>query len=402
MCPDNRTYVVYGATLGQGWQGVESLMSPDYESAGFQFQLDVELPIYVEYVVSNAPASCFPSLGTSYVPGTTNRFPAPELLQSQDPWFKTQTTNYHNQFKVVANGIGEDPYENDFSGYTPCPDNTGIASPQITPSSALGPLTTDGKLRVADIHGGTGRKTTIILERRVTNGECGEGASTKPWLLVAIILSWTNPGCELASDPDLIETPSLQTVLPGQICYQNASVICGTDGSRISVLCPKFVVEWPSADFAGTTPGIVDASDLSVFSQYFPIPRSSPTPLTFEWGGCGDDPPNWMYNISPYDGPQVEAADLSRMAAALQQRYKGAGKAGDTEGAAEILTWFGIASTGRHIIVGPDGDQLPEYAIVNMEQNRRAILDPYCYRRTASTASAASKISWTVAKQLYR
>jgi hypothetical protein len=70
MCPDNRTYVVYGATLGQGWQGVESLMSPDYETAGFQFQLDVELPIYVEYVVSNAPASCFPSLGDSYTPGT--------------------------------------------------------------------------------------------------------------------------------------------------------------------------------------------------------------------------------------------------------------------------------------------------------------------------------------------
>ena len=66
-----------------------------------------------------------------------------------------------------------------------------------------------------------------------------------------------------------------------------------------------------------------------------------------------------------------------------------------------ILTWFGIAATGGMIEVGPNGETLPEYAIVDPEQNRRAIQDPYGYQKV-NPAKMVEKIPWGHVKQLYR
>jgi hypothetical protein len=101
----------------------------------------------------------------------------------------------------------------------------------------------------------------------------------------------------------------------------------------------------------------------------------------------------------PFGGaPTIDATDLSLFTYYLGNSRCEPSKANPDERAA-ILRWFGIAATGQLLAVGPMS--LPEYAVVDREQNLRAIADPYGYRSNLNSA-AVKESSWGLVKQLYR
>src|SRR5678815_485073 len=95
-CPQQRTYVVYGARLGGDFP---KSITTGYDASSEQ-HLDGIYPIYVDLVLTNADASLFPN--TDVVHGNTRRFRSPQLLSTQTPWFM----GHSGEFVVVANGIG--------------------------------------------------------------------------------------------------------------------------------------------------------------------------------------------------------------------------------------------------------------------------------------------------------
>ena len=53
------------------------------------------------------------------------------------------------------------------------------------------------------------------------------------------------------------------------------------------------------------------------------------------------------------------------------------------------------------VAAGPNGEILPEYEVVDVEKNRRAIADPYGYRALIRS-DVAKEAPWGLVKQLFR
>jgi hypothetical protein len=94
----------------------------------------------------------------------------------------------------------------------------------------------------------------------------------------------------------------------------------------------------------------------------------------------------------------LDGSDLSHLASDLSKAC-GVSKSDDEESPEVILRWFGISRTGETAVIGPNGETGPEYAITDLQQNARAIQDPYGYR---SSIDAGPSIPWTAAKELFR
>lgn len=96
----------------------------------------------------------------------------------------------------------------------------------------------------------------------------------------------------------------------------------------------------------------------------------------------------------------IDQADLSALAADFGKQCTLLPKPGSASEMAAMLEWFGVASTGRMIVVGPQGETVPEYTIVDQAKNLRAMADPYGYKR--NLASSATQVPWSQVKELYR
>ena len=96
-----------------------------------------------------------------------------------------------------------------------------------------------------------------------------------------------------------------------------------------------------------------------------------------QWG-FGSEAKNYHVNVGMFGSSSalyIDAVDLAMMAVDLDVDDCTASKPGESD-KDKILAWFGIQATGGVIEVGPNGETLPEYAIVDIEQNQRAIADP--------------------------
>jgi hypothetical protein len=67
-----------------------------------------------------------------------------------------------------------------------------------------------------------------------------------------------------------------------------------------------------------------------------------------------------------------------------------------------LFAWFGIAATGGEVVAGPNGETLPEYAVVDRAKFDRALADPYGYLRNLSGTTTTQRLEWGRVKQLYR
>ena len=270
-------------------------------------------------------------------------------------------------------------------GYYTCQEGTGLEAP----AQSTYPLNADGKLRVTDIHGGVGSQTVIVMRA------CFEVGCEQ---LVYILVSWDHPGTRF--DDYLGDDVHLA---PEDVYYRAVRVESqrGIDEGIV----PVRIVEWVSSDIgipgqAGPSPRFVDAGDLAYFSTLLGDP--------IRWGfapGGGEDPansPTFQCDVNPFDSsPTIASGDLAifvnRVGTSCQLGKVGAG----TEFAA-ILDWFGIAQSGRLVVVGPNGETFPEYEVVDEEKNRRAIVDPYGYLDTMNSNAVAERVPWSLVKQFFR
>jgi hypothetical protein len=167
---------------------------------------------------------------------------------------------------------------------------------------------------------------------------------------------------------------------------------------RVRTWIPQLTVNWASCDFAAVTSslGSVDGSDLAFFSNYLGDPVT--------WG-FSVAPHNFEVNVNPYGTSWnfIDGSDLSIMATRLADDVCGLtpSKTGQVETAADILEWFGVGLTGGMVLGGPNGEMIPEYAVVDPDQNRRAIADPYGYRRETAS-SGTNGVTWGLVKTLFR
>jgi hypothetical protein len=74
------------------------------------------------------------------------------------------------------------------------------------------------------------------------------------------------------------------------------------------------------------------------------------------------------------------ATDLDNDRCTGPSKFAGGGSTAAESNKEKILSWFGIAATGEMVVGGPKGELIPGYEIVDGEQNRRAIADPYGWR----------------------
>ena len=266
-------------------------------------------------------------------------------------------------------------------------------------------LTSDGRLRVKDIHGGVGSNTTIILHREIAGQQVGCSGTPPPRYRVVLGLGWAQPGIW----PDRFNQEALRT--PGTT-YEDAKLYRWSTGTSSYIIrLDRRIVHWVSADVVPTTPGFVDSSDLAAFAAHMGEcvgwgPGSDCPPECSE--GC---PENYKFNLVPADDFQngivsrhIDASDLASIAADLGKHCGLTSKA-DGFTKEDILAWFGMLQTARTIDVA--GQPLPEIAIVDRTQMERAIADPYGYKNNpipkyTTAAPAAKRLAWTKVKNLFR
>jgi hypothetical protein len=135
-----------------------------------------------------------------------------------------------------------------------------------------------------------------------------------------------------------------------------------------------------STDVVGSdTLRVVEESDLAAVS--------AEVGNSVVWG-FGSDTRNYHVNVNMFgtSALYIDASDIAMMATDLNDDCTGSSKmtvgglaTGETR-KEKILEWFGIAPTGEMVVGGPGGKLIPGYEVVDWEQNRRAIADPYGWR----------------------
>ena len=361
--------VIVGLTLGNNWSGLETNIAADLNPQNQYEKLDVELPLYVSWIFDTSSSSgCYP------FPCQIN---PPQPITSF-PWF----SGHHAEFRVV--NIEQDLSSD--SEYKACAEGAGLEAP----TTLSYPLTADGKLRVTDIHGGFGTRTTIHLRLCVSAQDCEDQFE--------LAVGWNKPGRHyddyLGSEVDRA---------PGTV-YNRAFDVEINGGSILRGYIPVRIVDWISTDIGVTSgtdspsPRYVDAADVA----YWYAKCNPELGHQVRWGFPGETPPNnptFQCNVSPWSD-YIDGSDLSGFFGDVGKSCS-LGKVGDAEFAA-ILEWFGVAPTGRMVADGPNNENLlPEYEVVDWEKNRRAVADPYGYR-TQQNSATAKEAPWGLIKQLYR
>lgn len=366
--------VIVGVTLGNNWAGFPDVLMPNYKvpnTGDPRFRLDVDLPLYVNWIMDYDHAT---QTGTP-------QYVNPPVAITSYSWF----SGHHGEF-FVAQALVAGQW-NDF-GYHTCAQGDGLEAPvECTdgPCDVWGPfpMASDGKLRVNDVHGGIGRQTRIHLQRLADNQRESYN----------IILGWDHPGAwwDVYLDQG-------RELTPGMIRTDRFIVYHG--GAQVGSWYESRIVAWASADFGipfafstGPSPRVVDGSDLSLLSTMLG--------QTVRYGLNTESPPwspTWQCNVMPFDGaPTIDISDLTLFAYWLGNNSCELSKTSPDEKAA-ILSWFGIAPTGRLVEMG--GMSLPEYNVVDWEKNSRAVADPYGYRSNRNAAE--ENTSWGLVKERYR
>ena len=367
--------VVVGATLGSGWSAFPTTILTDLDPQMFYEELDVTMDLYVNWMLDTSDPT--------YNPGVPTSMPLPLRLFS---WF----SGHHSDFEAFVYQATEPPAE---WQYKTCPLGQGLEAPM--PGSF--PLTADGRLHLADIHGGFGSWTILeFVDCRPTQDdpECGE--------LYDIFVAWAPPGSHRTYYPD---RPAEDHDYPFPGMYPWWDTLWHGE-NRFDIFFEAPVVHWVSSDigeprvnFVGPSSREVDEDDLAYYSA-----RHG---QTLRWGLSTENPPNsptFQCDFAPYGEPQgnINASDLAMLAADMNEQCL-LSKPGTGNEVAAMLEWFGIAATGRMVDVGPPGHSMliPEYDIVDLERNRRAIADPSGFRRNLNS-SPAKVAPWGFVKELYR
>ena len=362
--------VIVGVTMSSGWFGFPNTMMPDYYPVYPYEMLYLELPLYVEWIIDWDHTGDLPS---------AQRLDPPQPLSSFS-WF----TGNHSRFVAHVEQVGDhNGNPSLIQGHTVCPQGIGLEDPE----EGSTPLTAEGKLAVWDFHGGIGAQTRIRLQ------DCRGGTGCPESYF--IILEWDRPNTYY---DEFTEVPG--NYLPGMVHNAGFTV---NHGSAFFCYMPTLSVEWVSADIgvptgAGPSPRIVDAADLAYFFNFLGQP--------LRWGFATETPPNsptFQCDFTPFEGSgSINAADLAAFASDLGESCQlTASKPGGRSEAAAILDWFGVAPTGGTVVVGPNGESVPGYEVVDWEKNRRAIADPYGYSRNVPS-SAARDVPWSMVKRLFR
>jgi hypothetical protein len=152
------------------------------------------------------------------------------------------------------------------------------------------------------------------------------------------------------------------------------------------------VVHFNTTDVSWASRGSVDGADLSSIAAN--LGKVACYGLSSEGGiPCGD----W-YADATADG-HINGSDLSSWAYEHGHwQHCEISKASPEESTERILAWFGMRYSGQTEVV--NGIEMPQVAVVNEAQMRRAILDPNGYRN--SVTGLANGGSWTNMKTLYR
>jgi hypothetical protein len=366
--PPTRTVIV-GVTLGADWAGFPELLEPDFRGTAWWEYLDAELPLYVTWIVDWNH--------TGSVPEPQHLDP-PQSLASFS-WF----SSHYDEFVValVAQSL-------DSSGYKSCPEGVGLEAPV----EGTHPLTAAGKLRVTDRFGGIGDITRIVLTRDV----CCLGGVNESY---TIEFQWDRPGTWYDWQQGIF-----LNFAPEMTRHDRFNVNHGPSGSpQVHCWMPTRIVQWPSGDIgvpgssASPSPRYVDSSDMAYFAAYIP----GPVRYGFAFGESPVNSPTYQCDVNPFSQPPwIDSSDLTVMARHVDTSCQVSKTGGESEAAA-ILKWFGIALTGGMVAVGPNRELVPEYDIVDWDQNRRAVADPYGYRNTVNSATAR-QLPWGLVKQLYR
>lgn len=326
----------YGAALGsERWAGFDTLLVPDLVSAASYERLDETLPVYLVWQNSGA---------------TGLRKLAPAIRINQASWWNTPGFGAAD-FTVSV--LYTPPIDQE---YHACPQGQGLD--EVT-------LNDDGTLTVRDLNfGGIGSR--VRIELRAVH------PSPDTALVRVVALQWNNPGTyydgELGRNVDAAPDGSH----PGVVVMEESIDLVST--VSFPVRLPTRIVEWVCTDISGALPiRIVEETDLAALSAEMGHP--------VRWG-FGSETRNYQVNVTLFGSSAlyIDASDLAMMAADINSdSCTGPSKTGEGD-KEKILAWFGIAATGEMVAVGPAGELLPGYEIVDWEQNRRAIADPYGWR----------------------
>ncbi len=332
-------YDFYSAALGSArWAGFDTLLSPDLETSASWEALSESLQVYL--VWQNSGATGLHKLST----------PIPI---NDAPWWGSSGFSAED-FSVVVYGPEID------AEYHACPSGDG---PQVA-------LHEDGTLTVKDLKfGGIGSKTRIELRAMHPDPDSA--------LVRVVVLQWDHPGtyydAELETEVDAAPDGS-----HAGIVVQEDSIYVDS-GFPFPLRFPARIVEWVSADISGVEPmRVVDEADLAALSAELGH--------AVNWG-FGEETPNYQLNVNMfgYSALYIDAMDLSLLVTDIGDSCAGVSKpgvGGATVSSARdrILAWFGIAASGQVVQTGPAGELGPGYEVVDYEQNRRAIADPYGWR----------------------
>jgi hypothetical protein len=368
----------YGVTLGQDWQGFPANLMPDYNLAGGANLLDVTLPVYIDWemhVTIGVQGNECPEVTPQSV------FPARPL--ANEPWF----VGHHNELIVWE--IRQDVSD---AEYHTCAQGNGLELPTLS-DFGESPFTADGRLRVQDIHGGIGN-STLVWGFRPVQDQAGRFTA-----FYIFIFRWN----KVDSYTDEV-TQDLVDAIPGTAVRRRFGFIMrnsyGTVCQR-DMWSSMLAVQWPSTDIAGSSPRYTDATDYAHFldSRCF----GNPVVWGFDDQG-GQTNRNYECNVQPFGSSSlfIDSSDFAVMNYKLGVNHCGLSKPMPADVKAAILAWFGVEATGRMIEAGPNGEMLPEYAIVDQVKCQRAIADPYGYLRDLDATTAVEQLEWGQVKQRYR
>lgn len=335
-------YDFYGAALGSPcWAGFDTLLVPDLNSSGTYERVDERLPIYLVWRHSEA---------------TGLQKLTPPMRIDSTSWWGAADFSYDD----FAVSWTLDPTLD--VEYHACPE--GVSLDEVV-------LHDDGTLSVKDTNfGGIGSNVRIELRAMHSNPDSA--------LVRVIVLQWGPPGTYVDAEGDSVDAAP-DGSHAGIVTIAD-EVELGVAGRAISLRVPKRIVEWVSTDIAGVEPvRLVDEADLAALSAEMGHPVN--------WGFRGETR-NYQVNVTMFGASAlyIDGPDLAMMAADLDEddctgasKLAASGTASGSDKAA-IFAWFGIAATNEMVPVGSGGELVPGYAIVDWEQNRRAIADPYGWR----------------------
>jgi hypothetical protein len=247
------------------------------------------------------------------------------------------------------------------------------------------PLDEYGNMRVVDAHGGSMSDTWCRLQNSFPIQEYPSEPAINTQ--VVIYLGWLRPASYQQSGD----------CLPGaRIPYWINHRFGPSPGSVMQVEARAIVVHHSTADVSWASRGAVDASDLGVIGGALGKPPC--------YGLGGEPSPGCTYQqCAPWYADLdangcVDASDLSRLATVLGTHCT-ISKSDPQDDPARVLAWFGLEYSGRTLVEW-NGAPIPEVRVADEAQLRRAVLDPYGYRR--ATASGAVGLPWGRVKVLYR